>query len=162
MASLSALSGTLAHELNQPLSSILINAEVGHRFTSQDGADLVEIRAIFADIVSADRRARDIIERLRTLLRRGEVALQPVSVTESLDELLRLTRSDLIARGVAVSNLAAAHLPRALTDRVQLQQILLNLITNACDAMGSNSPGDRNLTLTTSITDNEMRIGVLD
>ena len=162
VASLSALSGSLAHELNQPLSSILINAEVGHRFTSQDAPDLVEIRAIFADIVSADCRARDIIERLRTMLRRGEVALQPVSVTESLDELLRLTRSDLIARGVAVSNLAAAHLPRALTDRVQLQQILLNLITNACDAMGSNPPGDRNLTLTTSIAENEMRIGVLD
>ena len=162
VASLSALSGSLAHELNQPLSSILINAEVGHRFTSQDAPDLVEIRAIFADIVNADCRARDIIERLRTLLRRGEVALQPVSVTESLEDLLNLTRSDLIARGVAVSNLAAAHLPRALTDRVQLQQILLNLITNACDAMGSNPPGDRNLTLTTSIADNEMHIGVLD
>ena len=162
VASLSALSGSLAHELNQPLSSILINAEVGHRFTPQDAPDLVEIRAIFADIVSADCRARDIIERLRTMLRRGEVALQPVSVTESLDELLRLTRSDLIARGVAVSNLAADPLPRALTDRVQLQQILLNLITNACDAMASNPPEDRNLTLTTSIAENEMRIGVLD
>ena len=84
---------------------------MGHRFTSQDAPDLVEIRAIFADIVNADCRARDIIERLRTMLRRGEVALQPVSVTESLDELLRLTRSDLIARGVTVSNLAADTFP---------------------------------------------------
>jgi signal transduction histidine kinase len=162
VATLSALSGSLAHELNQPLTSILINAEVGHRCTSRDAPDLVEIRAIFADIVNADRRARDIIERLRTMLRRGEVALQPVNVTESLEELLGLTRSDLIARGVAVSNLAAAHLPQALADRVQLQQILLNLITNACDAMESNPRGDRNLTLTTSIAGNEMRIGVLD
>jgi C4-dicarboxylate-specific signal transduction histidine kinase len=79
---------------------------------SQDPPDLVELRAILADIVSEDRRAGEIIWRLRTMLRRGEVALQPVSVNESLEELLRLTRSDLIARGVAVSNLTAATFPR--------------------------------------------------
>ena len=162
VATLSALSGSLAHELSQPLSSILSNAQAGQRFMSQDPPDLVELRAIFADIVSADRRAGEIIERLRTMLRRGEVALQPVSVNESLEELLRLTRSDLIARGVSVSNLATGDLPPAMTDRVQLQQVLLNLIVNACDAMESNPPEDRNLTLTTFIAQNEMRIGVLD
>ena len=96
------------------------------------------------------------------MLRRGEVALQPVSVNESLEELLRLTRSDLIARGVSVSNLATGDLPPAMTDRVQLQQVLLNLIVNACDAMESNPPEDRKLTLTTFVAQNEMRIGVLD
>ena len=162
VATLSALSGSLAHELSQPLASILSNAQAGQRFMSQDPPDLVELRAIFADIVSADRRAGEIIERLRTMLRRGEVALQPVSVNESLEELLRLTRSDLIARGVSVSNLTAGDLPPAMTDRVQLQQVLLNLIVNACDAMESNPPEDRKLTLTTFIAQNEMRIGVLD
>jgi two-component system sensor kinase FixL len=95
------------------------------------------------------------------MLRRGEVALQPVSVNESLAELLRLTRSDLIARGVSVS-ITTDDLPPARTDRVQLQQILLNLIVNACDAMESNPPDDRTLTLTTSIAQNEIRVGVLD
>ena len=162
VATLSALSGSLAHELNQPLASILSNAQAGQRFMSQDPPDLVELRAILADIVSEDRRAGEIIERLRTMLRRGEVALQPVSVNESLEELLRLTRSDLIARGVSVSNLTAGDLPPAMTDRVQLQQVLLNLIVNACDAMESNPPEDRKLTLTTFIAQNELRIGVLD
>ena len=162
VATLSALSGSLAHELSQPLTSILSNAQAGQRFMSQDPPDLVELRAILADIVSEDRRAGEIIERLRTMLRRGEVALQPVSVNESLEELLRLTRSDLIARGVSVSNLTTGDLPPAMTDRVQLQQVLLNLIVNACDAMESNPPEDRNLTLTTFIAQNEMRIGVLD
>ena len=162
VAALSALSGSLAHELNQPLASILSNAQAGQRFMSQDPPDLVELRAILADIVSEDRRAGEIIWRLRTMLRRGEVALQPVSVNESLEELLRLTRSDLIARGVAVSNLTAGDLPPAMTDRVQLQQVLLNLIVNACDAMESNPPEDRKLTLTTFIAQNELRIGVLD
>ena len=96
------------------------------------------------------------------MLRRGEVALQPVSVNESLEDLLRLIRSDLIARGVSVSNLATGDLPPAMTDRVQLQQVLLNLIVNACDAMESNPPEDRTLTLTTCIAQNEVRIGVLD
>jgi C4-dicarboxylate-specific signal transduction histidine kinase len=99
---------------------------------------------------------------LRTMLRRGEVALQPVSVNESVEELLRVIRSDLIARHVSVSNLISRELPPTLTDRVQLQQILLNLIVNACDAMASNPPQDRNLTLTAIIVQNEMRIGVLD
>jgi signal transduction histidine kinase len=162
VAIVSALSSSLAHELSQPLGSILSNAQAGQRFLSQDGPDLAEIRDILADIVSADRRAGEIIERLRTMLRRGEVALQPVSVTESLEELLRLTRSDLIGRGVSVSILTTGDVPRTLTDRVQLQQVLLNLIVNACDAMKSNPPDDRTLTVTTEVVDHEMRIGVLD
>ena len=83
-------------------------------------------------------------------------------MNECLEELLRLTRSDLAARGVTVINLAAGELPQAMMDRVQLQQVLLNLIMNACDAMESNPPGARKLTLTTFIAQNELRIGVLD
>ena len=145
-----------------PLTSILGNTQAGKSFLSQDAPDLIEIRAILEVIDSAACRAGDIIERMRTMLRRGEVALQPVSVNESLEELLRLTRSDLIARGVSVSNLATGDLPPAMTDRVQLQQILLNLIKNACEAMESIPPEDRKLTLATSIEQNEIRIGVLD
>ena len=162
VATVSALSASLAHELSQPLSSIVINAQAGELCMAKDPPDLTDLGAIFADIISAESRAGEIIERLRTMLRRGQVALQPVSVNECLDELLNLTRSDLIVRGVSVSNLTSSDLPPALTDRVQLQQVLLNLIRNACEAMESNSPGERILTLTTSIAQNEVRIGVLD
>jgi signal transduction histidine kinase len=162
VASLGALSGSLAHELSQPLCSILNNAQAGQRFMTHDPPNLVEVRAILDDIVTAELRAGEIIERLRTMLRRGHVALQPVNVKENLDELLRLTRSDFIGRGVSVSNLTTSDLPPVMTDRVQLQQILLNLIVNACDAMASNSAEDRNLTLTTSVDQDKLRIGVLD
>jgi signal transduction histidine kinase len=162
VAAASALSGSLAHELTQPLTSILSNAQAGRRFIAQDPPDLEEVGDIFEDIVSAACRGGEIIARLRTMLRRNEVTLQPVSVKESIEELLRLTRSDLIARAVSVSNLATDDLPPAMTDRVQLQQVLLNLIVNACDAMESNPPADRNLTLTAFIAQGEMRIGVLD
>jgi len=162
VSTLSALSGSLAHELSQPLTSILSNAQAAQRFVSRDPPDYAELDAILEDIVSADLRAGDIIEHLRTMLRRGEAELQPVSVKDVLEELLRLTHSDLIGRGVSVSNLASADLPPAMTDRVQLQQVLLNLIVNACDAMEANPPQDRNLTLTTRIEHNEIHIGVLD
>ena len=162
VATLNALSGSLAHELNQPLTSILSNAQAGQRFISHDPPNIVALQAILTDIVNEDRRAGAIIERLRGMLRRGEVVLQPVSVNESLEELLRLTHSDRVARGVSVSNLAAADLPLARTDRVQFQQVLLNLIMNACDAMASNAPEDRKLTLTAFIAEGELRIGVLD
>ncbi len=162
VATVSALSGSLAHELSQPLCSILTNAQAGQRFMAQNTPDLIEVRAILDDIVSANLRAAEIIERLRTMLRRGEVALQPVSVKESLEELLRLTRSDLISRRVTVSNLTTEELPPAMTDRVQLQQVLLNLIVNACDAMEANPPESRNLTITAFVEKKEMRIGVLD
>jgi PAS domain S-box-containing protein len=162
VATMSALSGSLAHELNQPLTSILANTYAGQTIASKDTPDLAEVRAIFADVGSAASRAGDIIERMRTLLRRGQVALQPVDVKESLEELLRLTRTDLIARGVSVTDLTTADLPPAMADRVQLQQILLNLIKNAGDAMQANPPDDRKLTLTTSVEQNELRIGVLD
>jgi PAS domain S-box-containing protein len=162
VSTLSALSGSLGHELGQPLSSILINAETGQHCAEKDPPDLSEIRAIFADIVSANRRAMEIIDRLRTMLRRGAVSLQPVNVNESLEELLGLTRGDLFARRVSVSKTMARDLPPAMTDRVQLQQVLLNLIVNACDAMATNPPDDRVLTLTTFTAQDEVRIGVLD
>jgi signal transduction histidine kinase len=162
VATLSALSGSLAHELSQPLSSIDHNARAGQRFLSQETPDLVELRAILEDIVSADSRAGEIIKSMRTMLRRGAIALQPVRVHESLEELLRFTRSDLLARGVSVSNLTSADLPPVMTDRVQFHQVLLNLMVNACDAMASNPPVDRKLTFTTLVAHNEMRIGVLD
>ncbi|MFL6547911.1 MAG: MASE1 domain-containing protein [Povalibacter sp.] len=161
-AALSALSGSLAHELSQPLSSIIMYAEAGQRFMSQNPPNVAEIRTVFAEIASAHRRAGEIIERQRTLLRGGQVARRAVSVNECLEELLCLTRNDLIGRRVTVSNLTPADLPPAMTDRVQLQQVLLNLIVNACDAMKTIPPEDRKLTLTTFIEQNEMRIGVLD
>jgi C4-dicarboxylate-specific signal transduction histidine kinase len=139
-----------------------MNAQVGQRFASQEAPDLAELRAIFSDIINDDRRAEEIIGRLRTMMRRGEVALQPVSVNEALEELLRLIRGDLMERRVSVSGLTTGGLPPAMTDRVQLQQVLLNLIVNACDAMAANPPEARRLTLTAFIEQNELRIGVLD
>jgi two-component system sensor kinase FixL len=162
VAVVSTLSGSLAHELSQPLSSILSNAQAGQRFLAMDPPDLQEVRDILAHIVDQDRRAGEVIHRLREMLRRGEVSLQAVDVVEALEELLRLVHSDLLARRVQVVNLAGAELPRAMTDRVQLQQVLLNLVFNACDAMAGLAPAERELTITMDVEQDQLRIGVLD
>ncbi len=142
---LGELSGSLAHELNQPLTAILSNAQAAQRFLSQDGANLDEVREILADIVEQDKHAGEVIRRLRRLLRKGEVELQPLPLAEVVGDALELLRSDLVNRGVAVTAELPADLPPAVGDRVQIQQVVLNLVANACDAMEGLDRRDRRL-----------------
>lgn len=162
VSSLGVLSGALAHELNQPLGIILSNAQAAEFLLESDDPDLEELRAIVSDIVREDRRAGDVIKRLRALLRRGETAPQPLDVNENIREVLLLTHSDLIARGVTPVTHLEEGLPPALADRVQLQQVLLNLILNACDAMADNPPGERVIRLETQAGQKEICLTVRD
>ncbi len=160
--SVSELSGSLAHELNQPLGIILSNAQAAQHLLAHDPPDVAEVRDILADIVAADRRAGDVIQRLRALLKRGEVSFQSVSLTEIVEEVLHLASADLIGRGVVVTRELASDLPLVNGDRVQLQQILLNLVSNATDAMALNAPGTRALHLTSERYANAVRVSVRD
>jgi two-component system, LuxR family, sensor kinase FixL len=146
---LGELSGSLAHELNQPLTAILSNAQAAQRFLAHDKVDLVELRAILADIVAEDKRAGEIIHRLRLLLKKGEVQYQPIDVNNLVLEVLKLMRSDLVNHGVTAQTDFAPDLPVVHGDRVQFQQVLLNLVMNACDAMNSVASGKRQLSVRT-------------
>ena len=147
VATLGELSGSLAHELNQPLAIILSNAQAAQRLLAQNPPDLNEVRDILDDIVIADRRAGEVIKRLRALLKRGEADRQRLDLTAVIDEVLVLTRSDLISRGVSVAQKRTAGLPFISGDHIPLQQVFLNLLTNACDAMADNPPGERRVTI---------------
>lgn len=160
--SLGALSGSLAHELNQPLGIILSNAQAAQELLAQEPPDVAEVQAILTDIVAADRRAGDVIGRLRALLKRGQVSLQPLSLNQVFEEVLNLTRSDLIERGVTVACAPARDLPPVAGDRVQLQQLVLNLILNAAEAMVGNAPGTRRLHLQTVFHQGRVRASVRD
>ena len=149
VATLGELSGALAHELNQPLTAILSNAQAAKRYLERDPLDLNEIRAILDDIVEGDRRAGEVIRRLRVLLRKGEAELQSVDVNEVVAEILDLMHGDLVTRNVAVTRRLGADLPVVKADRVQLQQVLLNLVLNACDAVSVCVPEERTLTVWT-------------
>jgi PAS domain S-box-containing protein len=149
VATLGELSGALAHELNQPLTAILSNAQAAQRLLAREPVQLDEVREILDDIAAEDRRAGEVIRRLRALLRRGETPRQPLDVNEVTGDVLRLARSELVAHGVSVTTQLAPGLPPVQGDRVGLQQVLLNLIINACDAMRLDAPARRQLTVVT-------------
>jgi PAS domain S-box-containing protein len=150
VTSVSELSGSLAHELNQPLGIILSNAQAAQELLQQNPPVVGEVSEILTDIVAADRRAAEIIQRLRSLLKRGEMSQRSLSLNELIEEVLRLVNADLIGRGITVVHNLAPDLPPVIGDRVQLQQLTLNLILNAADAMAGNAPGTRRLYITTA------------
>jgi signal transduction histidine kinase len=156
------LSNTLAHELNQPLAIILTNAQAAQRLLAQQPPDLAETREILTDIVSADERAGEVIKRLRALLKPGQTHLQPLSANALVEDVLRIARSDLIERGIKVHAELDGSGPPVVGDRVQLQQVLLNLILNAGEAMAANPPSDRHMTIAAAHRDGTVRVSVSD
>jgi PAS domain S-box-containing protein len=136
VAMLGELSGALAHELNQPLTAILSNAQAAQRFMSRTPVDLAEVAEILQDIVDENKRAGEIIQRLRRLFDKNEAQRVPLAVDELLSGVQRILRNDLIGHGVALQLELEAGPLAVSADRVQLQQVLINLLMNACDAMG--------------------------
>ena len=163
VAMLGGLSGALAHELNQPLTAILSNSQAGQRLLQQVPLNLADLREIFEDIEQADKRAGEVIKRLRALLKKGEAQRHPIEVKDLVREVLELTHADLVTSNVEALIRMQENLPQVLGDRVQLQQVLLNLVVNACDAMGAFAVAPRRLTIS-AITDDlgAVRISVAD
>jgi two-component system, LuxR family, sensor kinase FixL len=160
---LGELSGSMAHELNQPLTAILSNAQSAQRFLEREDLDLDEVRDILRDIVEQDNRASEIIRRMRLLLKKGVVQRQPLDLNDVVQEVLRLIRSDLVNQGVTVQVALEPDLPPVAGDRVQLQQVLLNLVMNACDAMSANTSTDRRLFVRTELqADNVVLVSIAD
>jgi two-component system, LuxR family, sensor kinase FixL len=151
VSTLGELSGSIAHELNLPLSAILSNAQAAQRVLAHGDADLAEVRDILNDIVSEDKRAGEVIHRLRQWLKKGEVQQHALRLNEVVRDVLKLMRSDLINQKVTVDTELARHLPAVTGDPVQLQQVLLNLVVNACDAMTDCNAPERRLLIRTGI-----------
>jgi PAS domain S-box-containing protein len=162
VATLGELSGALAHELSQPLTSILTNAHAALQFLAREPANLAEVRDILKDIVDENRRAGDFIHRLRALLRKGETPRQPLDLNDVTGDALRLLRSELIAQGVAVTTDMAPALPKVHGDPVALQQVLLNLMVNACDAMRLERPLERRMSIHTALDGDGVRVTIAD
>jgi len=151
VTTLGELSGSIAHELSLPLSAILSNAQAAQRVLANGKADLAEVREILNDIVSEDKRASEVIRRLRLWLKKGEVQQHPLQINKVVQDVLKLIRSDLINQEVTVETELARNLPTVSGDPVQLQQVLLNLVVNACDAMASCDTSQRRLVIRTRI-----------
>ncbi len=151
VAMLGELSGSLAHELNQPLAAILSNAQAAQRFLAQSPPRTDKLAEILSDIVRSDHRAGAVIQRLRSMLKKEDAQRLSLDINSVVEESLHLVRSDLLNRHVKVSVELADALPEVEGDRNQLQQVLLNFLMNACDAM-SGQDTNRRLTVRTRKT----------
>ncbi|MDF3053359.1 MAG: hypothetical protein K0S19_1464 [Geminicoccaceae bacterium] len=163
VAALGELSGTLAHELNQPLAAILANARAAERILSTAVPNIPELREILKDIAFDDRRAGEVISRLRGLLKKGDPQLRPVRLDDIVQEVTTLLHSELIERRVSVEAHLSPCMPLVLGDRVQLQQVLLNMMMNACDAMADQPAPTRKMIIATTLTaEGQVQLSVKD
>jgi PAS domain S-box-containing protein len=159
---LGELSGTLAHELNQPLTAILGNAQVGSGSLRAPSPDLVEMAAILDDIAHDAKRAGGIIHGMRAMFKKDTAPdPQPVDVNEAATQVLHLLHSEIVARKVRLETRLEPGLPQVSAGRVEIQQVLINLIMNGLDAM-KGQPGERRLEITTCGMEHRIRVTVRD
>jgi PAS domain S-box-containing protein len=143
VAIMGELAGSLAHELNQPLTGIVNNASAGRRFIAKGRADLSKLDGIFEDVVEDGRRAAGIIRGIRSMVHKGEEVRGPVNINEVIAGVLRFVHSDALERHCILLAEPDLGLPLVEADQVQLQQVLLNLIVNAFEAMDGQPAAER-------------------
>jgi PAS domain S-box-containing protein len=157
------LTASLAHELNQPLTAIVSNAQAGERFLAGKSPSLQDVREILADVVADATRAGEVIRQIRGLVKKGEVEFAPLDLNGIIQEVVVLARTDAIVRKVAVVLELASSLPPVHGDKTQLQQVLLNLILNGLEAMEASGADERTLVIRTVCEDAAtVRVGVQD
>ena len=151
VATMGELAASVAHEVNQPLTAIVSNARAGQRLLARESVDHDELRAILADVAADGLRGGEVIRRVRNLVKKGESQRRTLDVNELVLEVLPLVKNEAIRRNVSLEHQVAPGLPPVTGDRVQLQQVVLNLIVNGFDALGPVAADRRTLTLETSI-----------
>lgn len=142
---LGQLASSIAHELSQPLGAILRNSEAAELMLEASAPDLEELRSIVSDIRQDDQRAGNIIDRLRSLLKRRSLDFKPVELGSVVREVLSLVQGDAAVRGVKLAPFVCSELPSVQGDRIHLQQVMLNLLVNAMDALAGVAPAQRKI-----------------
>ena len=161
-AAMSEVSGALAHEINQPLGIILSNAEAASALLDGESLDRSELREIVDDIIAADQRAADVVNRLRGILTRGDPSLRDCQLTDVVDEACSHLAREFEEEGIALVREGADALPIISADRILLVQVLMNLLGNARDAVLVNPRANRVVRLSTSTDDGNVIVTVTD
>jgi signal transduction histidine kinase len=156
------LTASMAHELNQPLGAILTNAETAELLLKSSSPDLDELREIVIDIRRDDQRASDVLQRLRSLLKKGPYESKDVDLNEIAGESIELLSPLSIAREVNLSGFTAPMSLPIRADPIQIQQVIVNLIVNAMDAMSKVPKAQRRVTVDTARADNFAEVSVSD
>jgi PAS domain S-box-containing protein len=152
VATMGQLTASIAHEVNQPIAATVTNAQAALRWLAAAPPDLEEARQALAQIIKSSNRAGDVIGRIRTLIQKAVPQKDRLEINGTIREVIELTHGEATKIGVVVRTQLAEGLPLVEGDRVQLQQVILNLIINAIEAMSGMSEGPRDLLITTGIT----------
>jgi signal transduction histidine kinase len=162
-AGLSAISSSIAHELNQPLGAILSNAQAAEILIKQNPPDLELIGTILADICKSDQRAGEVITHLRDLLRKNDRDPEVVNLNDVIRLTVEILTPEAKTRGVTLTANLDPHPLPVRVNPIHLQQVLLNLALNGMDATASRSPGDRQVTIRTAVVNNStIKVSIAD
>jgi PAS domain S-box-containing protein len=153
IAMMGELTTALAHEINQPLTAILSNAEAAQRFLSQASPDISEVRQILEDIVRDDRRANDVVRKVRALVKKEKLRDEPLDLNEVIGVVVDLIRAESLLQGLSIATDLSPRLVAIHGDGVQLQQVILNLILNGVAAMRNSPSGQRKIIVRTAMLD---------
>jgi predicted ATPase/signal transduction histidine kinase len=162
VTSLGELTATIAHEVNQPLGAVLINAEACQTWLDHPQPNLKEAHAALERIVRDGTRAGEVIRRVRTLAKKTDTKMAPLNLNEALSETLTLVQHELSSSRVALRIEQASAFPVILADKVQLQQVILNLVINAIEAMQSITDRPRELVIRSEQDAQQVRVKVMD
>lgn len=163
VAVMGELAASIAHELNQPLSGIISNASAGQRFIDRGNVDLRELRELLGDVIADGRRAGEVIRGIRNMVKKGSRVRQRVSLNHLITNVVRMVKSDAMLRSCDLDALLEPDLPSIEGDPIQLQQVLLNLIVNAFDAMRDTPLSQRKVVIATERNGNDaIRTSVRD
>ena len=163
VATMGQLTASITHEVNQPIAAARNNVSAALNFLDRNPPDLQEVREALACAAKDTDRAGAVVGRMRALMQNASTRTDRVDINEAVREVIELTRGEALKNGVSVKTKLAEGLPIITGDRVQLQQVVLNLILNALQAMGAVNEGARQALITTSQTElNDLHIGVQD
>ena len=145
------LTASIAHEVKQPIAAVVTSADAGLRWLAANPPGLEEVRDVLDGIIRAGNQASEVINRIRALIRKVPERKASLDINDTILETITLTRSELERHRIALQTELGNGLPRIWGDRVQLQQVILNLVMNAIEAMSEISEGSRELLISTSI-----------
>jgi signal transduction histidine kinase len=156
------LTASIAHELNQPLGSILVNTETAALLLDESSLDIKELKEILSDIRRDDQRAGEVIRRLRSLLKRAPFDAREIDLNETVNETVDLVTALAHAHDVSLSRVLAGTPVPVKADNIQLQQVLINLMVNAMDAMNDLDKSQRRIVVRTALNDDSAEVEIAD
>jgi C4-dicarboxylate-specific signal transduction histidine kinase len=153
VATMGQLTASIAHEVKQPIAAAVFSAQAALHFLARRPPDLGNVRETLEAIVETGHRASDVVDRIRALIKKAPTRNEPIEINEAILEVIELTRGEAVKNGISAQTDLADGLPPIDGDLVQLQQVILNLIMNAVEAMSGVSDGTREMLISTGMSE---------